>query len=71
MFKRDDLQKCFRIFRAVCRLFSTIKIVVVLLVTDLTSNTIFLTQYLVLKMVFSSSMFSTNIAQCLVLTSQI
>ena len=37
MFKKDELQSCFRICLTGCRLFATIKILVMLLVTDLTS----------------------------------
>ena len=39
MFKRDDLQSCFRISLPGCRVFVTTKILVILLVTDLTSDT--------------------------------
>ena len=48
MFKRGD----FRIFLTGCRLFATIKILVILLVTDLTSNT----------KNFSNSILSTKIS---------
>ena len=48
-FKRDDLQNRFRIFLTGCRLVGTIKILVILLVTNL------------LKITFPNSMFSTNI----------
>ena len=53
MFKRGDLQSCFRIFLTGCSLFATIKILVILLVTDLTSST---------KTTFSNSMTSTKIS---------
>ena len=39
MFKGGDLQSRFRIFVADCRIFPIIKILVVLLVTDLISST--------------------------------
>ena len=51
MFKRDDLQSRFRIFLTGCRLFATIKILVMLLTTDLTSNQ----SQILLKMSFSNS----------------
>ena len=51
MFKRDDLQSHFRIFLTGCRLFATIKILVMLLTTDLTSSQ----SQILLKMSFSNS----------------
>ena len=39
IFKRDDLQSRFKFFLTVCRLLVTIKVLVILLVTNLTSNT--------------------------------
>ena len=39
MFKRVDLQNRFRIFLTGCKSFVTIKILITLLVPDLTSNT--------------------------------
>ena len=39
MFKKGDLESRFQIFLTGCRSFATIKILVILLVTDLTSNT--------------------------------
>ena len=39
MFERGDLQIHLRIFLTGCRLFATIKILIILLVTDLTSST--------------------------------
>ena len=39
MFKRDGLQSSFRIFLTGFRLFAIIKILVILLVADLTSST--------------------------------
>ena len=50
MFKRDNLKNRSRIFLTGCRLFATVK-VVILLVTDLPSNT---------KNYFSNLMFSTK-----------
>ena len=60
MFKRDDLQNRFKILLTGWWLFATLKILVILLVIDLTS--ISKTQCLVLKMAFSNSMFSTKIS---------
>ena len=53
LLKKDDLQNRFRIFLTGCRLFATAKILVILLVTDLTSIT---------KSFFFNSMFSTKIS---------
>ena len=39
MLKRGDLQSCLRIFVTGCKLFATIKILVVLLVANLTNST--------------------------------
>ena len=39
MFKKGDLQSRFRVFLTSCRLFAVIKIIFMLLLTDLTSST--------------------------------
>ena len=65
MFKRDDLRSRFRIFLTGCRLFATIKILVILLVTNLTSNTknyFFNSMFNTKNDFFSNSVFSTKIS---------
>ena len=53
MFKKGDLQSRVRTFLTGCKLFAGIKILVILLVTDLTNST---------KNYFSNSMSSTKIS---------
>ena len=53
MFKRGYSQSCLRIFLTGCRIFATIKILVILLAIDLRSNT---------KITFSNSMVTIKIS---------
>ena len=69
MFQGSNLQSRFRIFLTGCKLFATIKILIILLVTDLTSstknfsNSIFSTKISNLtKMTYSNSIFITKIS---------
>ena len=65
MFNRGYSQSCFRICLTDCRIFATIKTLVILLVTDVRSNT---------KITFSNSMLTIKISgltQYVVLKSQI